>query len=183
MGKWWLVSWTTYGTWLPGDERGYCTWRKRTYVAPPKRYAKAGEATYRAADHVNVRELAESIAEAAVHFDVKQTKIAFDAMVSEINQIAVAPAIISVGSWHVHWLCYFGTLAIRKTVARVKAGATRELNGNGFSGKRPWTKGCNIKSKATREECRAAYRYIAKHVDQGCLIYKWKIDPRYLRFE
>ena len=47
MAKWWLVSWTTYGTWLPGDERGYCTWRKRTYVAPPKRFAKPGEPQHR----------------------------------------------------------------------------------------------------------------------------------------
>lgn len=23
MDRWWLLTWTTYGTWLPGDERGF----------------------------------------------------------------------------------------------------------------------------------------------------------------
>ena len=158
MAKWWLVSWTTYGTWLPGDSRGYCTWRGEKYIPPPKRYAKPGEPIYQAQGHVAVRELAEILSEDSVYFNANEKAIAFRAMVEEINQIAIVPAIISVGRWHVHWLCYFGTLRIRSVVGRVKAAATRELNLNGFHGKRPWAKGCNIKSKSTLQQCRAAYK-------------------------
>jgi hypothetical protein len=183
MGKWWLVSWTTYGTWLPGDERGYCTWRAGKYVPPPKRYAKPGESTYQADDHIAVRELAESISDQPVYFNLAEQKLAYQAVVNEITQIKIAPAILAVGRWHVHWLCYFGTLEIRQVVGRVKAAATRELNSNGFEGKRPWTRGCNIRSKATRDECRTAYRYVANHAKQGGLIHKWTVDPKYLRFE
>ena len=183
MSKWWLVSWTTYGTWLPGDKRGYCTRRGEVYVPPPRRYTRPGEATYKAAAHTGVRELAEELCDSAVYFDRSEKETAFRAMNTEIDKIAIAPAIISVGRWHVHWLCYFGTLEIRRVVARVKAAATRELNLNGFRGKRPWTKGCNIKSKATRRECRSAYKYIADHEQQGCLIHKWALDSVYLRFD
>jgi hypothetical protein len=183
MAKWWLISWTTYGTWLPGDERGYRTWRGRQYVPPPKRYANPGEPTYQAREHVAVRELAESIAEAPVYLSRNQIEIALATMVEEISEVPIVPAIMSVGDWHVHWLCYFGPLKIRPVVERIKAAATRDLNAHGFEGKRPWTKGCNMRSKATRQECRNAYKYVRDHRNQGCLIYEWTIDPQYFTFD
>ena len=183
MAKWWLVSWTTYATWLPGDERGYCTWRGKKYIPPPKRYAKPGELIYKASEHTAIHELAQAISDEAVYFSPEEMQIALRAIVSEIAEIDVVPAIISLGRWHVHWLCRFETLKIRTVVGRVKAAATRELNVRGFQGKRPWTKGCNMKSKATRLECRNAYRYVRNHSQQGCLVYEWKIDPKYLSFE
>jgi hypothetical protein len=183
MAKWWLISWTTYGTWLPGDERGYRTWRGERYVAPPKRYSKPGEHTYRAQDHVAVREIAEAISEEPVYLTHDQVEIALLAMVAEIDEIPVMPAIMSIGDWHVHWLCYFGPLEIRPVVERVKAASTRELNRRGFQGKRPWTKGCNMRSKHTRQECRNAYKYVRNHHDQGCRIYEWPINPEFLNFD
>ncbi len=183
MANWWLVSWTTYATWLPGDERGYCTWRGRQYIPPPKRYAKPGEPTYQASDHVVLHELAQEISEEPVYFSPEQMEAALAVIVAEIAQIPIVPAIISLGRWHVHWLCHFGTLRIRPTVGRLKAAATRELNAGGFQGKRPWTKGCNMRSKPTRRACRNAYRYVRDHKDQGCLVYEWPIDPKYLVFD
>lgn len=183
MPNWWLVSWTTYATWLPGDERGFCTWRKREYIPPPRRYAQPSEATYHAADFTHVHELAQEISEEPVHFTADQMPIALAAIVDEVAEIPVVPAIISLGSWHVHWRCHFGTLRIRPTVGRVKAAATRELNAFGFQGKRPWTKGCNMRSKRTRQACRAAYKYVLNHRDQGCLVCEWPIDPQYLVFD
>lgn len=182
MANWWLISWTTYATWLPGDKRGYCTWRGKKYVAPPKRYAKPGDPTYRAPEHLAVNKLAKSISDPPVYFTRDQMRIAIDAIAQEIAEIPLVPAILSVGDWHVHWLCYFGPLKIRPIVSRVKAAATRELNASGFQAKRPWTKGCNIKSKSTRRACRNSYKYVRDHRDQGCLIYEWQIDPKYLMF-
>jgi hypothetical protein len=156
MAKWWLVSWTTHGTWLPGDPRGYCTWRGEQYIPPPKRYARPGEPIYDASEHTAVLARAKAISEEAVFLTRNQMEAALSAMVEEIAQIPIVPAIMSVGDWHVHWLCYFGPIAIRSTVSRIKAAATRELNTHGFRGKNPWTKGCNMRSKATRRECRNA---------------------------
>jgi hypothetical protein len=150
MAKWWLISWTTYATWLPGDERGYRTWRGQKYVPPPKRYAKQGELTYKSNVHAAVHKQAQAISEEAIYLSPNQLKIALAAMVEEIAEIPIVPAIMSIGDWHVHWLCYFSTLKIRPVVSRVKAAATRELNSRGFTGKKPWTKGCNLRSKSTQ---------------------------------
>jgi hypothetical protein len=166
-----------------GDPRGYCTWRKKKYVEPPKRYAKPGERTYQASEHTAVHELAKAVTDKAVYFRPQEMEIALQAVVAEIGEIPIVPAIISLGPWHVHWLCHFGTFKIRSVVGRVKAAAARELNVSGFEGKRPWAKGCNMRSKRTRLECRNAYQYVRKHREQGCLIYEWKIDPKYLVFE
>jgi hypothetical protein len=157
MPKWWLISWTTYATWLPGDSRGYCTWRGKQYVAPSKRYAKPGEPTYQSRQHTMVHDLAQSISDEPVHLSREEMQIALAAMVKEIAEIPIVPAIISLGEWHVHWLCHFGKLKIRPTVSRVKATATRELNALGFRGKKPWTKGCNMRSKTDRRACRNVY--------------------------
>jgi len=183
MADWWLISWTTYATWLPGDERGYRTWRGETYVPPPKRYAMPGEPTYQAKGHIAVREIAQAISDEPVYLTAKEVEIALAAMVGEIAQIAIVPAIMSIGDWHVHWLCHFGKLKIRPVVSRVKAAATRELNAIGFQGKKPWTKGCNMKSKPIRRQCRSAYKYVRDHQEQGCLVYEWKIDPGHLVFD
>ncbi|MCC7475600.1 MAG: hypothetical protein IT425_09405 [Pirellulales bacterium] len=182
MSQWWLVSWTTYGTWLPGDPRGFCTWRKREYVPPPKRYAQPGEATYQAAEYVSTHTLAKAMCGEPVYLTPAQMQMALSAIVEEIAALPVTPVIIALGSWHVHWLCNFGTLKIRPTIGRVKAAATRVLNEHGFQGKRPWTKGCNMRSKPTREACRAAYRYVRDHRDQGSLVYEWPIDPNDIVF-
>jgi len=183
MAKWWLVSWTTYGTWLPGDKRGYCTHRSKVYVPPPIRYAKPGEPTYQPTEHNLVLKLAQSVTDDPVYLTAEQMKVAFDSIVTEIAEIPVVPAILSLGEWHIHWLCYFGPLTIKPIVERVKAAATRELNSRGFSGRRPWTRGCNTRSKATRKECRSAYRYVKRHLEQSCLIHEWPIDPKFLVFD
>src|SRR4051812_15400731 len=115
MSKWWLISWTTYGTWLPGDKRGYCTWRGKHYVPPPKRYAKPGETIYRPSEYTRVQDLARSICDKPVYLTSKEMKIALAAMVEEVAQITIVPAIMSIGDWHVHWICHFGKLKIRST--------------------------------------------------------------------
>jgi hypothetical protein len=140
MAKWWLISWTTYATWLPGDERGYRTWRGKKYIPPPKRYANPGEAIYVPSAYAAVYELAKATSDEAVYLTRAEMKTALTAIVEEIADTPVVPAIMSIGNWHVHWLCHFGTLKIRPTVGRVKAAATRELNAAGFQGKRPWTR-------------------------------------------
>ncbi len=183
MAKWWLISWTTYGTWLPGDKRGYCTRRGTIYVPPPKRYAKPGEPTYKAEEHTAIHKLAKSVSGAAVHLTPEQMQLSLDAIIAEISKIPIVPAILSLGEWHVHWLCYFGPFGIDPVVERVKAAATRELKAQGFTGKRPWTRGCNMRSKSNRQACRNAYQYIKRHLDQGCLIHEWPIDPEYLVFD
>jgi hypothetical protein len=95
-------------------------------------------------------------------------------LVEDIDRLAMDSSVMSVGTTHVHWLARFGELPIRPTVGRIKSAATRALRENRFEGKRPWTKGCHMKSKNTDEEFNAAREYVKRHVNEGCLIYEWK---------
>ncbi|HTQ37978.1 MAG TPA: hypothetical protein VMJ32_03070 [Pirellulales bacterium] len=173
MPKWWLITWTTYGSWLPGDPRGFRTWRKREYVPPPKRYAAPGEPVYNPSVYAERRRIAQQTTAASISLTKRQQLCVLNATVDEIRQMDVVPAIISIGTTHVHWLAQFERLSIRLAVGRIKAKATLSLREIGFDGKRPWTKNCHMESKQTDDEFHGAFRYIHHHVHENCLIHVW----------
>lgn len=173
-GKWWLVTCTTFGTWLPGDPRGFQTWRGREYVPPPKRYAKPGEPTYHAVDYVaEYKAATDSLTQESVSFNEVQRHIVVGAIVDDIAETAVLPAILAVGDVHLHVLAKFGSLRIRPTMGRFKAAATKELHRGKIDSDRVWTRGCHMKSKGSREEFIAAFRYVQRHEHEGCVVHVW----------
>lgn len=173
MAKWWLVTWTTYATWLPGDPRGFQTWQGREYVPPPTRYAREGEPVYNPKPYEERHKIAKERSEEPVVLTREQQQTVLDALVAEISELPLDSAVLSVGATHVHWLARFGELSIRPTVGRIKAAATRALRASGFDLKRPWTKGCHMKSKNSDRELKNARAYIKQHVNEGCLVYDW----------
>ncbi|MEX2288019.1 MAG: hypothetical protein WD648_13075 [Planctomycetaceae bacterium] len=177
MSKWWLVTWTTFGTWLPGDPRGFQTWRGRQYVPPPKRYAKAGEPTYDSAQFSDEHKRASAIAGEAVYLSSAQQELVRDAVIDEIASIPIIAAILAIKKAHVHLLAKFGPFDIRATVGRLKAAATRLLGEQGFEDKRVWSRNCHMKSKTTAREIRGAFDYIRKHGKNGALIHIWQGFP------
>ncbi|MBW3598536.1 MAG: hypothetical protein KY475_14850 [Planctomycetes bacterium] len=105
-----------------------------------------------------------------------QMQIVQDAVVEEVAEMPITPAIMSVGHSHIHLLAQFGRLKIRKGVGRLKSAATKKLRENGFTEKRPWTKGCDMKSKSDPRAFENAYRYVQRHLEQGCLVYEWDLE-------
>jgi len=173
-GKWWLITCRTFGTWLPGDPRRFQTWRGREHVPPPKRYAKPGEAAYRAENYTQEYAAAQdSLSEEPVRLNDAQRNIAANAIVDDIATTLVFPVILAVGDVHVHLLAKFGSLRIRPTMGRFKAG-TRELHLTGINSDRVWTRGCHMKSEATREEFISAFKYVQRHEANGCIVHVWK---------
>lgn len=171
--KWWFITWTTYGSWLPGDPRGFRTRDAKEYVPPPRRYAKPGEATYDSGEYADRHRRSLELSDSAVKFTDLQKKLVLDAIVEEIDSIPVKSAVVSVGATHIHWLALFDSRPIRTTVGRIKSVATRRLVEREFHGKRPWSKNCHMQSKSTEQEFRGAFRYIQRHVEDGCLIHTW----------
>lgn len=173
-GKWWLVTCTTFGTWLPGDPRGFQTWRGNRYIPPPKRYAKLGEQTYQSKDYANEYEAAkDALTQEPIQFNEDQRRVVVSAIVDEAAETTVIPAIIAVGDVHVHFLGKFGSLRIRPTMGRFKAAATRRLHLGEIDADRIWTRGCHMNSKGTYEEFIAAYRYVNLHEKEGCIVHIW----------
>lgn len=174
-GKWWLVTWTTYGSWLPGDPRGFRTWRGREYVAPPKRYAGVDETPYRAADYGERYRLSQEISDDSVSLNPDQRRTACDACVADIIELGLAASVIAVGAVHTHLLARFGSRPIRPTAGRLKSMMTRGIkeHDSSFQPKRTWSKGCHPSSCEDEREYHAKFRYVVRHRDEGAVVHVW----------
>lgn len=172
--KWWLVTWSTYGTWLPGDPRGFQTWRGMENVPPPIRYAKPGEKIYAASEYEDrYRTARVSMKGQPITLNPSNRRIALNALVEKIDELLDCPSIIAVAGEHCHLLAKFGALEIRPTIGFVKAAATRKLHERGFEQDDPWAKECHIKSKREGREFQVAFEYVHRHIDQGAEVYVW----------
>ena len=173
-GRWWLVTFNTYGTWLPGDPRGFQTWRGREYVPPPRRYAEAGEAAYDPAPYRARHAAARaSMTHEPVVFDRRRMGCCLEAMREEFDLIRVEPACVAVGDWHVHALLRVGGYPIRTAVGRLKAAASRLLGQYDLKPPKVWADGCHMVSKDDDAAVRRAFDYVLKHADEGALTHTW----------
>jgi len=171
---WWLVTWSTYGSWLPGDPRGFQTWRGQEYVPPPKRYAKPGEETYDSSKYVERhREAKMMLTSEVVHLSIAQRKCVLDAVVEQIAKVTLIPAALSVSGEHCHLLSKFGALKIRPTIGVLKGEATKALRETGFEGERIWSRECHPKSKREGNEFLVALKYVKNHERQNAAVYVW----------
>lgn len=179
MGNWWLVTWNTYGTWLPGDPRGFRTWRGHTYVPPPRRYAAPGEPTYDRRKFADVHARALNKTSDAVRLVPPHRQVAMAAIVQDIAQLPLRPAILAVGGEHVHFLAKFGSLKIRQTVGRLKSEATRAIKqaDPAFLPKRTWAKECHMRRLDDERAYCNAYAYIQRHINEGAAIHTWLPKP------
>lgn len=175
MNGWWLVTWTTYGSWLPGDARGFRTWRGRERVAPPRRFATHSDDVYEPARYVTRYREAVAQCSTGVCLNVTHRQVALKAIVEDVNALNLPAAVLAVADWHVHLVAQFGGLPIRPTVGRFKSEATRAIKAadDNYEPKRSWTKGCHMESLKDDASLDAACRYVAGHVLQGAVVYTW----------
>lgn len=175
-GDWWLVTWGTYGSWLPGDPRGFKTWRKREYIPPVFGKAQPGEPVYDPAAFSQRHRRARDSCGDAVILCPQDVRLCCQAMVRDLSQISVAPAILSIAPTHCHLVAKFGALKIRSVVGRLKFAASREVHDSGSRMGRIWAKGCHMKSLPRPEAFDEAIRYVADHKSAGALVHQWPID-------
>ena len=172
--RWWLVTFNTYGTWLPGDPRGFQTWRGKEYVPPPKRYAKVGEATYDPAPHRARHAAAKrSMTHAPVTFTRRQVGCCREAIADELALLPLEPASLAVGDWHVHALVRVGGYPLRTAVGRLKAAASRLLSQYDLKPAKVWADGCHLVSKDDDAAVRKAFDYVRDHAEEGALVQTW----------
>lgn len=175
--KCWLVTWTTYGTWLPGDPHGFRTWRGKVYVPPPARYANQDAPAYDASRYADRYQAAVDAIERPILLSTSQRRVVLDALLDDLGTIGIMPSILAVDDRHVHLLARFGKYLIRPTVGRLKSIATRRLRDSGFTGKRVWGKGCHMRSLADERAYETALEYVRKHQDEGALIHVGQSAP------
>ena len=118
-----MVTWTTYGSWLQGNKRGFV-----------KKGQVLGES--KGLEQANRRKLTGD----CIKLSKEQREIIRKAISLEAERIAEKIVALSVGSNHVHIVIGEGGNSIDKVVSRLKNAAYYALLEYGFEGQL-WTRG------------------------------------------
>ena len=140
-----MVTWTTYGSWLPGDRRGY--------VDNAKILSENIEILER-----NRRRQKSHI----VKLNSYEKKIVKQTILAEAESIGHKIEALIVYSNHVHLLARPHRKSIEETVGRYKSVTTRILWEHGRKG-RIWTRGYDKRFCFSQEDIEAKIKYIKNH--------------------
>ncbi|HEW78471.1 MAG TPA: hypothetical protein ENH34_00675 [Phycisphaerales bacterium] len=142
-----MLTWTTYGSWLPGDERGY---------VEDGKILSGNEKVLR-----RNRERQKSL---SVKLNSKEKQIVKKTILSEAEKIGQHIEALVVCSNHVHILVRPHKESLEETVSRYKSVTTRVLWGNGRIG-RIWTKGYDKRFCFPEDDIKKRTLYIKNHTD------------------
>lgn len=140
-----MLTWTTYGSWLQGDKRGY---------AREGRILSGNEELERANKRLRVG--------GAVKLGQGEREIIRRAVLAEGERIGEKILAVSVGSQHVHVVIAAGGKAIDKVVSRLKCAAYYETQKDGAD-RRLWTRGYDKRLCLDEQSLAARIRYVERH--------------------
>jgi REP element-mobilizing transposase RayT len=140
-----MLTWTTYGTWLQGDERGYV--KKGKILGENPKLKKA-----------NV----ESMPRNEVRLNKKQQEIVKEAIIKEAEKTKEEILALAVCSNHIHMVLRYAIKPIEKTAGLFKNAARVALQKEGFVG-RVWTRGYDKRYCFDEKSLKNRIEYINKH--------------------
>ncbi len=151
MGKMvgYMVTWTTYGTWLQGDKRGY---------------VRAGQTlpADTGLEEANKKQQKSEV----LRLTSAQKRVVEDAVVKEARRFGQEILALAVCSNHVHLVVSSGSESIENTVSRYKNVATCALKKTGLT-KKIWTRGFDKRFCFTDEELTQKIEYVLRHNKNG----------------
>jgi REP element-mobilizing transposase RayT len=140
-----MITWTTYGSWLQGDERKYV---KDGQTLEPNPNLKKS----------NLLSLKQQI----IKLTPSRQNIVQNAILEEAKRINHKIRAITVCSHHVHIVAENNHTPINQAVSRYKNVATAALKRSGYTGKL-WTEGYDKRFCFTEEELKQRVKYVIKH--------------------
>ena len=140
-----MLSWTTYGTWLQGNERGYTD---RGVVLRENQ----------AIENANLEQLKKD----AVYLKESEQSVVVEAIRKEAESKGQRIFAIAVCSDHVHRVGGYAHVAIEKLVWAYKFATARALHNTGIVGK-VWTKGYDKRFCFDTKSLTARIEYVKKH--------------------
>ena len=140
-----MLTWTTYGTWLQGDKRGYCKDGKTLESNP-------------VLCHSNYNSLRHGPAYLSVH----QRSLVKNGICEEAKRIGHHVYALTVQYNHVHVVLEKTKDTIESAVHRYKRTATHVLRNAGIKGK-VWTKGYDKRYCFNQHELNARVEYVLRH--------------------
>ena len=140
-----LLTWTTYGTWLQGDERGY---------------VKNGETLEANISLANTNR--QNLSKDPVTLKPSQCKAVEDAIYAKSDEIGQKIFTLSACSNHVHIVAGYTTLDLGLVVRYYKMAAQTALRSIGLTG-RLWTKGFDKRYCFDEEILQKRIDYVNSH--------------------
>jgi len=144
-----MITWTTYGTWLQGDKRGY---------VKDGKILRGNDALLKS----NLKRLKNP----ATRFGTEHCAIVRHAILKKAQEIRQQIYAIVVCSSHVHIVAERTNEFIEKVVSFYKNAARLVLRSNDFIG-RIWTKGFDKRFCFNREELEKKIKYVKDHHNTG----------------
>ncbi len=152
-----FLTWTTYGTWLPGDERGWVKWHGG-FQQPSESLRQYSTA---------------KMVESAITLDPQQRELV-DATIRRHCEIRHwSMHALNVRTNHVHVVVTANEYAPDTVVEQFKAWSTRKLKGQSASGadsveirKHWWTEGSSRKFIHREADLAAAVEYVLEAQDR-----------------
>jgi len=165
---WYHVDGHTYGTWLPGDPRGWRAKKHRRHVDgdyrdPPP--AGTGEALLQRSRRL--------LKHPPVRLDASQRECAGRALVEMLIRQEVELLVLSIDAMHYHLLGRFRDGQVRRGVGRAKKHAWHRLRERRQIGK-VWQKLCHVTAIADRAHQVNAFRYIRSHGRKGAWVWMFR---------
>lgn len=140
-----MVTFTTYGTWLQGDERG---WVKKGTI-----YEGNAELHNVNESHVNGK---------VVRLKKREKEIVEESICRKAEVRGEKILAISVWSNHVHIVQGYSGRPVEETVRIYKNAASAALRRAGFEGK-VWTRGYDKRFCFDEKELKARIKYVNEH--------------------
>jgi REP element-mobilizing transposase RayT len=140
-----MVTWTTYGTWLQGDRRGFV------------RDGKILKASTELEQNNKRRQSSNKVS-----FTKEQREIIKSSILREAEKIRENVLAISVRSNHVHAVIEGGGKPINTVMNRFKTAAYHAMRELGFKGK-VWTSGYDRRFCFNEKELKTRINYVNKH--------------------
>ncbi len=139
------MTWTTYGSWLQGDERG---WVKNGRILQP--------------DNKLYLTNKQKLNGTPVKLKEAQKRLVKEIILAESKRINQKICAFTVCSDHIHIVAESCSESISQIVQRYKRVSTYALQKNGFNGK-VWTKGYDKRYCFSVKDLRIRINYVLRH--------------------
>ncbi|MDD5327031.1 MAG: transposase [Phycisphaerae bacterium] len=140
-----MVTWTTYGSWLPGDNRGYV--KEGRILPADNKLLQANKARQKSP---------------TVKLKAQEKKIVRKEILAEAKKIGHEIIVLAVCTNHIHLLARPHSQSIEDLAGKYKSLTTRALWKYGREG-RIWTKGYDKRFCFSEDELIQRTRYVNKH--------------------
>jgi hypothetical protein len=149
-----FVTTTSYGTWLPGDLRGYV---RRGEILP---------------GDPNLLEQSRHLLHGnPVYFTVDERGQLFESLLAACAEFEYRMSDLTIESWHLHWVLFHKEDPIEKVMGRLKTRMRQKLNRG-----RIWTEGYCAEPLFDEAAILQVQEYIARHA--GCRMIDGRVIER-----